>query len=160
MQSDRAKTGSEKADALRRSTIVLPSSLHSRYCIVRSAPPGVLCKPIMDSMRFAGFRGTALLVAAMVPSHSFVRRRSCEVRRDLGCHEIHEQPRAERWCSAESVEEMQGYALKLSLGQDDLQVPGVDIRFDRTAQEVGDANTIERRHPEREAAVEIETTMG
>jgi NAD(P)-dependent dehydrogenase (short-subunit alcohol dehydrogenase family) len=45
---------------------------------------------------------------------------SCQVRRDLGCHEIHEQPRAERWCSAESVEEMQRYALKLLLRQDNL----------------------------------------
>jgi hypothetical protein len=52
---------------------------------------------------------------------------SCQVRRDLGCHEIHEQPRAERWCSAESVEEMQGYALKLLLRQDNLQVFGLDI---------------------------------
>jgi hypothetical protein len=64
---------------------------------------------------------------------------SCQVRRDLGCHEIHEQPRAERWCSAESVEEMQGYALKLLLRQDNLQVFGLDIRFDRAAEEVGGA---------------------
>ena len=85
---------------------------------------------------------------------------SCQVPGDLGCHEVHEQPRAERWCSAESVEEMQGYALKLSLRQDNLQVSGVDIRFDRTAQEVSDANTIERSYPQREAAVEIEATFG
>ncbi|MGB3046263.1 MAG: hypothetical protein WBB98_24070 [Xanthobacteraceae bacterium] len=48
---------------------------------------------------------------------------SRQVWRDLGSDEIHKQPYAERWRSAERVEEVQGNALKLSLRQDNLQMP-------------------------------------
>lgn len=89
-----------------------------------------------------------------------VRSSSRQVRRDSSGHEVHEQPRPQRRCPTESVEEMQGNALERSLRQHDLKMPGLNICFDCAAQELGDTNTIERRHPQCETTVEIQPAFG